>query len=171
MAIPPPPPPPANEANTASTYYPPPAFYFSVKVLTDRSERDTYFQEVSGINTKLTTEDLQEGGENRFKHKLPNPPDYGELVLKRGLLTSTQPLFTWCMDTIQGDFSKQIQTKAIKVSLLGVGPSGDLGESLKEWDFVNAWPISWELSPLNSQENKITVETLKFSYNYFSVTK
>ena len=51
--------------------YPPSAFYFKVVFGATLGMTDTSFQDVSGISTEVTTEDVIEGGENRFVHKLP----------------------------------------------------------------------------------------------------
>jgi len=33
--------------------------------------------------------------------------------------------------------------------------------------FFHAYPLHWEVGPLDSLDNKILAETLEFSYNYF----
>jgi len=49
----------------SSNTYLPTAFYFKLS-FTGSGDRDTSFQEVSGINQGLDTESYAEGGENRF---------------------------------------------------------------------------------------------------------
>ena len=78
-------------------YYPPGGFHFKVEFLgisgtsTDTEQR---FQEVSGLSFEIETEELVEGGENRFAYKLPKRAKYPNLVLKRGLLRGTA-LLDW----------------------------------------------------------------------------
>ena len=71
-------------------FYPPVGFHFLVRfeglLLKYPGIPDIGFQSVSGINADITIEEYHEGGENRFKHKLPNPVTYPNLVLKRGML-------------------------------------------------------------------------------------
>ena len=70
--------------------YPPVGFHFRVEFgLDGAGDQDSRFQEVGGLSAELGTEELQEGGENRFVHRLPTLPKYGNLVLKRGLLTDS----------------------------------------------------------------------------------
>lgn len=71
-----------------SNYYPPLGFHFKIEF---GNQKDEYqFQSVSGLNVDLETEEIAEGGENRFKHKLPLRARYPNLVLKRGILS------IWC---------------------------------------------------------------------------
>ena len=67
-------------------YYPPVAFKFHVFIDDIYGAKEGSFQEVMGLNVKIETEDIQEGGENRFVHKFPKAPKYPNLILKRGML-------------------------------------------------------------------------------------
>jgi hypothetical protein len=66
----------------SDTYYPPPSFYFSVSVVGSATpiamltKIDASFQEVSGIQAEFQTEEVVEGGENRFAHRLPTHSRY-----------------------------------------------------------------------------------------------
>jgi phage tail-like protein len=143
-------------------YYPPPSFYFSVSILGVVSTVDAQFKEVSGISAHMETEDIAMGGENRFKYKAPSRASYENLVLKRGLVTSGSTLGLWFMSTLQGGLVTSVTTQDILVSLLG--PEGT---PLMSWAFIGAWPVKWDISGLDSMENKIALETLELSYNYF----
>lgn len=69
-------------------YCPPPSFYFTVMVadtgaaLQMSSMADAGFQEASGLEAKIETEALKEGGENRFIHQLPGVTSSPNLVLR-----------------------------------------------------------------------------------------
>ena len=54
---------------TMSNYYPPLGFHFKVEFANLSGEYQ--FQSVTGLSVELETEQIAEGGENRFKHKLP----------------------------------------------------------------------------------------------------
>ena len=49
-----------------ANYYPPLGFHFKVFIENIKSEYQ--FQSVSGLQASLETEEIAEGGENRFKH-------------------------------------------------------------------------------------------------------
>ncbi len=142
--------------------YPITGFYFRLSFPLELGLFDTSFKEVSGMSMEMGTEEIAEGGENRFKHRVPTGAKYQNLVLKRGLTTSVSALSLWCESTIGGGLSSSITTQTILVSLMD-----ESGFPIKNWSFVNAWPVKWEFSPLDSMKNEIVIETLEFTYDYF----
>lgn len=148
--------------NDQSNYYPPVGFYFKVDVAGIDGKNEGSFQEVSGLNVKIGTEEVKEGGENRFVHRLPTPPKYENLVLKRGMLLGSG-LIGWAQDSLE-QFS--FSPKTVNVNLMdeNAGP-------IASWQFVNAYPVALRISDLKAQENAIVVETLELSFDYFQKTK
>ena len=152
----------------SETYYPPGAFYFSVQLLGSLTpfalltDVDASFQEVSGIQAEFGTEEVVEGGENRFAHRLPKQAKYSNLVLKRGVVTESSVLAEWVGQTIGASLSLPIVPQNILVTLLNASGIPSIA-----WGFVNAYPLRWEVGPLDSMDNKILTESLEFSYNYF----
>lgn len=149
-------------------YYPPGGFYFTVKLIGSATplamltDIDASFQEVSGIQAEFDFEEIVEGGENRFKHRLPLPAKYPNLVLKRGIVTKDSFLSEWFGLSVGAGMSLPIITQNVLVALLN-----DNGMPTIAWGFVNAYPIRWEVGPFQSMENKVLIETLELSYNYF----
>jgi phage tail-like protein len=152
----------------SETYYPPGAFYFSVRVLgagalvSAMTGSDAAFQEVSGMQAEWGIEEVVEGGENRFVHRLPKPARYSNLVLKRGVVTTSSFLAEWVGQSIGSSLTLPLVPQNLMVTLLN-----DAGSPIIVWAFANAFPLKWDVGPLNSMDNKILVETLEFSYNYF----
>ena len=145
-----------------STYYPPVAFSFEVTITGIEGANEGNFQEVSGLSVKLDVEEVREGGENRFAHRLPSRPKYENLVLRRGMVTDSA-LIKWARQATE-EF--QFTTRTVVVSLLDEG-----GGNLATWNFVNAWPVSMKLSEFKAQENAIAIETLELSFDYFQRIK
>lgn len=145
-----------------TNYFPPVAFKFRVFIDGIRGAGEGSFQEVSGLTVKLETEDIQEGGENRFMHKFPKAPKYPNLVLKRGMLIGS-PLIEWAYQSIS---SFSFVPKTIVVSLLN-----EEMKPLMGWVVINAIPVGLEISSLKADENKIMVESLELSYDYFKKNK
>jgi len=145
-------------------YYPPPGFYFEVTVLGSpsspwpRTAIDGSFQEISGIERELDVDEVREGGENRFTHRLPKRGKHGNLVLKRGLVSESSALANWAEATIGSDFSEPIKPRTLLVTLLSAE------HELIVWTFSNAYPVKWVTSSFNSTENNIAVETLEMAY-------
>lgn len=146
--------------------YPPVAFYFKLSFSGISSRKDASFKEASGITMEMDTEEITEGGNNNFKHRVPTSVKFSNLVLKRGMVPKNSKLAKWCMNTFDGGLSDYIKTKTIILSLLN-----ENGQPLKTWNFVNAWPVKWSASDLNSMNNEILIETLEFAYSYFENVK
>lgn len=141
-----------------STYYPPVGFHFKVEFGAISPQIDHQFQSVSGLSVDIETEEFAEGGENRFKHKLPVRTKFANLVLKRGLVTDSK-LITWCKDAIENfDFSPTDLT----IKLLNASH-----EPLATWSVVHAYPVKWSVSDFNAEQNSVAIETIELAYNYF----
>lgn len=142
-------------------YYPPIGFHFSVEFPEISSDsKDQQFQSVTGLSVDIDTEEVAEGGENRFKHKIPVRTKYPNLVLKRGLLVDSE-VIKWCRDAVE---NFQFKPTGIIVKLLN-----EKHEPLVSWSIVHAYPVKWSLVDLNAEESKLAIETLELTYNYFKV--
>lgn len=141
-----------------SKYYPPLGFHFLVEFANQKDEYQ--FQSVSGLSYNLGTEDITEGGENRFVHKLPLRPRYPNLVLKRGLLPDSA-LIDWCRSSVE-DFSYSPTDIIIKLL-------NEEHQPLITWNVVHAYPVKWAVADFNAEESQIVIETLELTYNYFKI--
>ncbi|MCW2247939.1 phage tail-like protein [Azospirillum fermentarium] len=151
---------------TSTVLYPAPAFSFSVSVAGSSgaaqgtTQSDASFQEVSGLDARIDVEELQEGGENRYVHRLPKPTRASNLVLKRGFVTGASYLATWAGQTVGSTYAAPITTNTIVVMLLGTDRS-----PLAAWNFERAWPVRWVTGPFDSMKNDVLTEVLEFSYS------
>lgn len=139
-------------------YYPPVGFYFAVTFeLTSAPMADSSFQEVSGLEGSIEMESIKEGGENRFVHRLPLQPSYGNLILKRGMLVNSA-LIKWFEDAI---LNYEFHPIPVRVIL-----RNKVGEPQAIWVFHNAVPVKWSTSNLNAEESSLVVETIELSYTF-----
>ena len=84
-----------------ANYYPPVGFHFRINVMDlSPNDNDVRFTEVSGLSVEMVTEEIPEGGENRFVQKYPVRAKYPELVLKRGLLLNSE-VVNWIRKCIE----------------------------------------------------------------------
>lgn len=145
-----------------ASYYPPVGFHFKVEFPSNIEDADTtndyQFQSVSGLSVDLETEEIAEGGENRFKHKIPIRTKYPNLVLKRGMLVGSG-MIKWCKKALE---NFEIVPVNLTVKLLN-----EKHEPLLTWNIVHAYPVKWSVGDFNAEENKLVIETLELSYNYF----
>jgi phage tail-like protein len=141
--------------------YPPAAFHFAVNIGMLATPFDTSFQDVSGLDQTMETEDVAEGGENRFVHKLPKGVRQGTLSLKRGIATVTSPLMLWCKLTLEGGLARPIVPMLVLVHLLD-----EDGLPLRTWCLNNAYPVRWDIEPFGSTKNEAAIEQIDLAYQY-----
>jgi len=148
--------------------YPLPAFYFTLHVLgrpgndARHPGADASFQAISGIEAERDLAPVVEGGENRFVHRLPKAVRYSNLVLKRGVTNGDSFLSEWIGKTLASNLTSRVEKHDLMVALLN-----EQAAPVVAWTFTNAFPVKYELSALNSQENKVLIETLEFAYDTF----
>ena len=141
--------------------YPPVSFFFRVDFSGAGGAADgkeAGFQEVTGFNQELGIEEVVEGGENRFAHRLPTRAKFSNLVLKRGVLVDSG-VIKWIKDAIDNFVFDPVD---ISVFLLD-----EAGDPLIKWVFTKCYPVKWSTSDLKAQDNAILVETLELAYQFF----
>lgn len=140
---------------------PPVAFHFSVGFLgMSPPVLDMAFQEISGLESEIEVTELQEGGENRFQHRLPVKVKHSNLVLKRGLSSRASGLVQWCKNTLEGGLAEPIMPKDISVKLLGA-----TGSPVANWSITNAYPVKWQVGSFDAMKNELAIETIELAYN------
>lgn len=145
---------------TDDVYVPPVAFSFRVDI--DGAEGDTSFQEVSGLQVELETEDVVEGGQNRYVHKLPVRTRYANLMLKRGVVTGASSFGKWVTQAMSRGLVRQNDAKTIVVKLLDEKQS-----PLVTWKIFGAYPLRWEHSGLHSMNSEVLTESIELTYQFF----
>jgi len=151
-----------------AVYYPPTGFCFRVAFDgVDGADQDSEqrFQEVGGLSFEILTEELNEGGENRFSHKLPKRVKYPNLILKRGLLKNTA-LQKWFEDAMHTFFTVVIydfKPKDITITLMD-----EADQPVAIWKVIQAYPLKWTTSDLKANDNAIVIESIELAYQYFT---
>lgn len=145
-----------------ANYYPPVGFHFKVEFIGQGSLADTRFTEVGGLAVEMGSEEVAEGGENRFVQKYPTRAKYPELVLKRGLLKDSD-VWAWIRACI---VDYDIKPRNVDIHLLN-----ESHEPLMTWHVIGAWPTKWAVGDLNASNNAYAVESMQLAYQYFTVDK
>lgn len=144
-------------------YYPPVGFHFKVEILgLPPNDNDVRFTEVSGLSVEVATEEVAEGGENRFVQKYPSRAKYPELVLKRGLFPASEAM-KWIRKCVE---ELSIEPRNVDVKLLNAEH-----QPLLTWHLIKAYPTKWAVSDLNAAQNAVVIETLQLYYQYFTVDR
>ena len=150
----------------AATYYPKVNFCFRVHFpLSPDSAMDVGFQSVTGLDSTIETEPINEGGVNHYTHMVPTRRKYGPLVLKRGLLGPDQSSLT---QYIKDCFDNEVITPmpTVLITLLD-----EKNNPMLQWMATNVWPLSWKLGELNAMQGEVLIETLELNYNQLTFDK
>jgi phage tail-like protein len=122
------------------------------------------FMEVSGLEVSIETEDVTEGGQNSFVHKLPGRMTWPNITLKRGV-TKQNALLKWLNEssgeTFAGNANK-LTRKTAAITLLDRA-----GERLMSWDFDDAFPVKWSGPTFAASSSDSPEEQLEITHHGF----
>lgn len=110
------------------------------------------FSEVSGLESQVEFDEIEEGGRNGYTHKLPTRVKYSQnLVLTHGL-TNIDLLWSWYNDVTQGIVERKNGT----IFLLD-----NRRIPAMWWDFKDAYPVSWSGPQFQADSGAVAVETVE----------
>ena len=116
------------------------------------------FKEISGLSSEMELETIHEGGTNDFEYKLPKHVKHNNLVMKRSMNVNAN-FVNWINNTLYNNFSRPVNMRDITISLLNKN-----GESIYTWVCTKAYPVKWEVEPLDSEKNSVLIESVEFAY-------
>lgn len=119
------------------------------------------FSECVLPSLSVKTEDVREGGQNTFTHKLPVSVDVGTFRLKRGI-TRDLYFLHWYMQVMAGDIADATRQVTIVTHDSRSIP-------IATYTFVNAYPIKWTGPALKAGDSAIAVEEIEFVHHGFEV--
>lgn len=122
------------------------------------------FQEVTGLEVEVEVEELTEGGENSYTHKLPGRMTWPNMVLRRGV-TQSDNLLEWLTKSSGEQFSanhNKLERSTAAVTLI----SAD-GKRLRSWNFDGAFPVKWRGPSFAAGSNDAAVEELEIAHHGF----
>ena len=144
---------------------PPLSFRFSVWILSGGilpSATDFRFQKVSGIGSTVSTRTFNEGGQNLYVHRLPERVEYENLVLERGLALGSR--LTAGFDLAMMFFEFVPSNVLVMLHEKGGAPAA-------AWMFRNAYPVNWEVSEFDADENAVVIERMEMAYQNMLVMR
>jgi phage tail-like protein len=116
---------------------------------------DLRFAKVSGLEMRVETETVTEGGQNLYTQKLPQRISHGNLTLERGMVVGS-PLNL----EFNAAFSAfRFAPCNVLVSLLT-----DDRVPLAAWLFMKAWPVRWATSDLDAGQPGLVIDTMELAY-------
>jgi len=154
----------------SSRIVPLPGYNFTVSIIEEVSAKpligDNYFSKISGMSATRSTTAVQAVSGNMRTYHLPTEVSYSPLVLERGIIAESSPLTKWFNNSMSMS-EGGIQTAMIMVFLLDPLTS----KPSMTWKFINAYPTKWTINDFDAQESKYAIESIEFSYSYFSRIK
>jgi phage tail-like protein len=126
-------------------------------------ERLTFavFTEVTLPTLTMTPDQIKEGGQNNYIHKLPARYDVGTVKLKYGLCR-TSDMLLWYMALMKGDVINSVADMIVMMH-------DQIGLPLAAWTFKDAYPIRWVGPSLRAGESAVAVEEIEFAFTSFGV--
>jgi len=119
------------------------------------------FTEFTLPSLQIDTQEIKEGGQNSFSHKLPVRVTVGSATLRHGVATDFS-LMSWYMDMLKGDIASA--TRQVTVVMYDVAHL-----PLMTWTFRNAYPVKWGGPSFKSDSNAVAIEELEFVHHGFEV--
>lgn len=122
------------------------------------------FSEISGLEVEVSTEEISEGGQNGFVHKVPGAMRWPNLILKRGV-TDDDNLFEWFKKSSGEGFTaggNQVARSTAAITLMGRD-----GVRVRSWNVDAAFPIKWSGPTLAAGSNEMVVEELEIAHHGF----
>lgn len=122
---------------------------------------DFKFQKVSGLNSEVQVDTINEGGQNLFSHKLPNKINYNNLVLERGYNASPIPsALTLYFNATFTSF------KFLPLNVM-VMLFNEFSIPIGTWVFQTAYPVKWSVSDLDAQNSSVVIDSMELAYSRF----
>jgi phage tail-like protein len=122
------------------------------------------FMEISGLEVSVETEDVQEGGQNSYVHKLPGRMTWPNLRFKRGI-TQNDSLLAWLHKSSGEQFTasgNKLERKTAAITLIGPG-----GKRLRAWEIDGAFPVKWTGPNFAVSSTNMAVEELEITHHGF----
>lgn len=99
------------------------------------------FREVSGLQVTVEVQEVAEGGQNGYTHKLPSRMSWPNITFKRGL-TKSDALFEWLQKSSGEGFAGEGNT--LNRSTGAITVLDYLGNRLRSFDLIDVFPVRWK---------------------------
>lgn len=112
------------------------------------------FNEVTGLERAVETQEYDEGGVNSHTHQLWSGENQSNLTLKRGL-TDADTLWEW----VRRSASSPVDRKTVILFLLDSTGALSCG-----WSFSGAYPVTWSGPSLSADSADVAIEELELTH-------
>ncbi|MCU1657906.1 MAG: phage tail protein [Pseudonocardiales bacterium] len=122
------------------------------------------FREVTGLQVTVGTDEIREGGQNGFAHKVPGRMTWPNLIFRRGI-TQSDALFTWLNKSSGEGFAgagNKITRSTGAVTAITL-----TGERLRSWEFQGVFAVRWKGPDFEVGSNVPLEEELEVAHHGF----
>ncbi len=123
------------------------------------------FREISGLEVSIQTQDIVEGGQNAFVHKVPGRMSWPNITFKRGL-TQADNLFKWLNDCSGDGFAKESNALDRKTGAIVV--VDNTGKPLRSWNLIDVFPVKWTGPSFSTDGTNALEESLEITHHGFT---
>lgn len=146
------------------------AFHFSVIMVAEGDWKknilnaqlpiqEVAFQEVSGLESSLETEEVRCGGDYSTVYHLPKKVKYSDLVLKRAVVSKEDPFYIWCKKNLSAEANFDFLLKCLFINLCDCD-----GHIVRSWAVEGAYPYKWSLGNLDAMKNELAIESVSLKH-------
>jgi len=128
------------------------------------------FMEISGLEVEVATEQIEEGGENSFVHKMPGRMSWPNIVLKRGI-TQNDNLLAWLTKSSGEQFSANSNKLTRSTAAITLCGPGGATNRIRAWEFSDAFPVKWKGPTFAVTSTDAAVEELEITHHGFRAKK
>lgn len=119
------------------------------------------FSEVAGLNLRVQVAEYRVGMSGRpTKQKIPGLTEFGNVTLRRGALSDYDAM-DWVYSVATRGESRPtgIQRKNVIITLID-----DAGQDGPQWELMNAWPVTYEVSEFAALESGVVFESVELAH-------
>jgi phage tail-like protein len=118
---------------------------------------EAWFHEAHGLEMTMDTLEYRQGGE-QAPRKLAGPPKYQNIVLARGITTSTK-FFDWVKKCANNAASGDIQRAGGTIALVD-----QAGADIIAWTFERGFPCRYAGPKMSSADGGLALETIEIAH-------
>lgn len=122
------------------------------------------FSAIRGLAVYARTEDLREGGQNEFTHRLPGRLEWPNIVFTHGI-TESDALFEWMNKTSGQGFAANGNKLQRSTGAITVVASN--GKRLRAWSLNGVIPVRWSGPQFDSGSSATLSEELEIAHHGF----
>jgi phage tail-like protein len=122
------------------------------------------FREVFGLQVTVHVDEIVEGGQNGFVHKVPSRMTWPNLVFRRGL-TQGDALFDWMSKSSGEGFAGNKNT--LTRSTGAVTALDAVGGRLRSWEFQSVFAVRWKGPDFSAGSAQALEEELEVAHHGF----